>query len=140
MLPGEGAGKPTGHYYRPGLIWCISSTSTTPEAAAKFINFFVNDLEAGKVLGVERGVPPAKKVREAVLPSLNETERKTVDYIESLSGKLDTYPEPAPIGANEFDRGVMRPIADSLAFGRATVDEAAQNLVDTGTRTLRKRG
>ncbi|WP_374638435.1 ABC transporter substrate-binding protein [Agrobacterium salinitolerans] len=140
MLPGEGPGKPTGHYYRPGLIWSISSTSTNGEAAAKFINFFVNDLEAGKALGVERGVPPAKAVREALLPTLNETERKTVDYIESLSGKTDAYPEPAPIGANEFDRGVMRPIADSLAFGRASVDEAAQNLVDTGTRTLRKRG
>ncbi|NWJ27112.1 ABC transporter substrate-binding protein [Rhizobium sp. RM] len=140
MLPGEGEGKPTGHYYRPGLIWSISSTSTKPEEAAKFISFFVNDVAAGKVLGVERGVPPSKMVREAVLPSLNETERKTVDYIEGLSGKLDPYPEPAPIGANEFDRGVMRPIADSLAFGRASVDEAAQNLVDTGTRTLRKRG
>lgn len=140
MLPGMGESKPTGHYYRPGLIWSISSTSTNPEQAAKFISFFVNDVAAGKVLGVERGVPPSKAVREAVLPSLNDTERKTVDYIESLSGKLDTYPEPAPIGANEFDRGIMRPIADSLAFGRSTVDEAAQTLVDSGKQTLRKRG
>lgn len=139
MLPGMGQG-PTGHYYRPGLIWSVSSTSANPKQAAEFISFFVNDQAAGRILGVERGVPPSKNVREAVLSSLNETERKTVDYIEHLSGKLDSYPEPAPIGANEFDRGVMRPIADSLAFGQVTVDEAAQTLVDTGTRTLRKRG
>ncbi|GGA99167.1 sugar ABC transporter substrate-binding protein [Brucella endophytica] len=139
MLPGLGQGS-TGHYYRPGLIWSIAGTSQNGKAAARFISFFVNDPEAGRILGVERGVPPSSKVREAVLPTLNETERKTVDYITSLAGKVDSYPEPAPIGANEFDRGVMRPIADSLAFGQTNLNEAAQNLVDTGTRVLRKRG
>lgn len=138
MVPGNGSDK-TGHFYRPGLIWSLGSTTKNAEEAAKFVSFFVNDIEAGKILGVERGVPMSAKVREAILPGLDETARATVDYVEFLADKVDVYPAPAPIGANEFDRNVMRPAADSLAFGQLSIAEASQKLVDDGTAVLSKR-
>jgi multiple sugar transport system substrate-binding protein len=138
MVPGNGSSK-SGHYYRPGLIWCLGSTTKNAEEAAKFVSFFVNDIEAGKILGVERGVPMSAKVREAILPGLDETARATVDYVELLADKVDVYPAPAPIGANEFDRNVIRPCADGLTFGQLTIAEAAQKLVDDGTAVLSKR-
>ena len=137
MVPGLGKGSPSGHYYRPALIWSVGSTSKNGEAAAAFIDFFVNDIEAGKILGVERGVPMSPKVREAILPLLNETERATVDYVNLLADKVSAYPPPAPVGSQEFDRDVARKTADQLAFGQLTIDEAAQQLVEQGTATLR---
>ncbi|MCW4116004.1 ABC transporter substrate-binding protein [Aurantimonas sp. MSK8Z-1] len=130
---------PSGHYYRPGLIWSIGATSQNGEAAARFISYFVNDIEAGKILGVERGVPLSLPVREAILPGLNETEKKTIAYIDFLADKVVAYPPPAPIGANEFDRNVMRVVADQLAFGQIDVKTAAQNLVDRGKEVLSAR-
>lgn len=137
-LPGV-AGGPSGHYYRPALIWSIGATTPSPDEAARFISFFVNDPEAGKILGVERGVPPSSAVREAVLPQLNEVERKTVAYVEFLKGKVDSYPEPAPIGANEFDRNVLRPTADAIAFEQMSVADGAKQLVDNGKAVLKSR-
>ncbi|WP_343714190.1 ABC transporter substrate-binding protein, partial [Inquilinus sp.] len=137
MVPQAGGGAPSGHYYRPALIWSIGATSKNGEAAAAFINFFVNDVEAGKILGVERGVPMSPKVREAILPTLNETERASVDYVNLLADKVSAYPPPAPVGSQQFDRDVVRKVADQLAFGQLSVADAAQQLVEQGTATLR---
>ncbi|WP_337270494.1 ABC transporter substrate-binding protein [Oryzifoliimicrobium ureilyticus] len=137
LLPRETKGGPSGHYYRPALIWSLGATSKNPETAAKFINFFVNDIDAGKILGVERGVPLSPKVREAILPQLNPTERQTVDYINLLKDQVGDYPSPAPMGSTEFDQKILRPTADELAFGRTSVAEAAEKLVTEGKRVIR---
>jgi multiple sugar transport system substrate-binding protein len=127
---------PSGHYYRPALIWGIGATSKNPEIAAAYINFFVNDPKAGEILGVERGVPMSQGIREAILPSLNEVEKATVKYVNLLADKVIPYPPPAPKGSTEFDHTAMRPTADQLAFGKLTVAQAAQRLYDEGNRIL----
>lgn len=135
-FPMTAGAKSSGHYYRPALIWSVGATSKNPEAAAAFINFFVNDPKAGEVLGVERGVPMSPAIREAILPSLNEVEQATVKYVSMLADKVMAYPPPAPKGAQEFERTVMRPVADQLSFGKLTVAEAAQKIMADGQRIL----
>ncbi|MEX2741167.1 ABC transporter substrate-binding protein [Rhizobium mongolense] len=137
MLPRERKGGPSGHYYRPALIWSIGATTKNGEAAAKFIDFFVNDIDAGKILGVERGVPMSATVREAILPNLNPTEQDTVKYVNLLKDQVGDYPAPAPLGATEFDQRVLRPLADELAFERTTPADAAARLVEQGKATIR---
>ncbi|KQV16310.1 sugar ABC transporter substrate-binding protein [Rhizobium sp. Root1203] len=137
MLPREKKGGPSGHYYRPALIWSVGATTKNGEAAAKFINFFVNDPEAGKILGVERGVPMSPAVREAILPNLNPTEQATVQYVNLLKDQVGDYPAPAPLGSTEFDQRLFRPIADELAFEQTTPAEAAARLVQEGKATIR---
>jgi multiple sugar transport system substrate-binding protein len=138
MVPSSGPGTKSGHYYRPALIWSIGSTTKNPDKAAAFISFFVNDVEAGKILGVERGVPMSPKVREAILPSLNDVERATVDYVNLLADKVSDYPPPVPIGAVEFDNNVMRKVADQVAFGQMSIADAAQRILEDGNAVLRK--
>ncbi|MFS8111135.1 ABC transporter substrate-binding protein [Rhizobium jaguaris] len=138
LLPREKKDGPSGHYYRPALIWSVGATTKNGEAAAKFIDFFVNDIDAGKILGVERGVPMSPAVRAAILPTLNPTEQQTVKYVDLLKDQVGAYPVPAPLGSTEFDQNVMRPVADQLAFGKITVAEAAQKLVDEGKAKLKR--
>ncbi len=137
MLPREKKGGPSGHYYRPALIWSVGATTKQGEAAAKFISFFVNDPEAGKILGVERGVPMSPAVREAILPQLNPTEQETVKYVNLLKDQVGEYPRPVPMGATEFDQRVLRPTCDELAFERISVADAATKLVEIGKGTLK---
>ena len=92
------------------------------------------------MLGVERGVPMSPKIRTAILPNLNETEQASVNYVNMLADKVIAYPPPAPKGANEFDRAVMRMVTDQLAFGRISIAEASQKLVDEGNRVLSSEG
>ena len=46
--------------------------------AVDYVSFFVNDLGAGAALGVERGIPCSKKVRDALAPTLEEEERTAI--------------------------------------------------------------
>ncbi|SJZ44918.1 multiple sugar transport system substrate-binding protein [Pilibacter termitis] len=66
---------------------CIAKNSKYKEEAAKFINFFHNDLEANKILKGERGVPIMSKVREELKPEEDGPLKSTYDYIE-LVGKV----------------------------------------------------
>jgi multiple sugar transport system substrate-binding protein len=135
--PVTSAGGPSGMYYRPALIWCIGKTTKSPDEAAAFIDFFVNDPEAGKILGVERGVPVNLSVREVVKPTTDEVSRMTIDYVNAIAGRVGPYPPPAPKGATEFDQMVLRPIADQLSFGQLTVAQAAERLISEGKRVLK---
>lgn len=136
LLPREKKDGPSGHYYRPALIWSVGATTKNAEAAAKFIDFFVNDVDAGKILGVERGVPMSPVVREAILPQLNPTEQATIKYINSLKDQVGDYPPPVPMGATQFDQRVLRPLCDELAFERTSVADAAARLIEEGKAAI----
>lgn len=136
-LPVTTVGGPSGLYYRPALIWCIGKSSKSPDEAAAFIDFFVNNPEAGKVLGVERGVPVNLDIRESVLPLVDDVARKTIEYVNAIAKNVGPYPPPVPKGATEFDQMVMRPVADQLSFGQLTVAQAAEKLVSEGKRVVR---
>lgn len=136
-LPIETKGGPSGLYYRPSQYWAIAKTAKNPELAAKFIDFFINDPEAGKILGTERGVPVNSEVRNAILPTLPETSRLSVEYINSIASKVGAYPPPVPLGVSEFDERVFRPLSDKVAFGQITPAEAAKELVSSGNRILK---
>ncbi|WP_395675266.1 ABC transporter substrate-binding protein [Inquilinus sp.] len=132
MFPNGGAGAKPGQFYRPASSWSIYARSKAPEAAAAFIAFFLNDPEAAKILGVERGVPMAPATRELILPTLKPVERATVDYVNFIADKIGPYPAPPPKGSQQFGR-VLKRVADTVAFGNASVaDGAAQLIADAG--------
>ncbi len=136
-LPVTSPDGPSGHFYRPGLLWSIAPTAKKPELAAQFIDFFINDVEAGKILDVERGVPVNEDVKSAVLPLIDESARTTVEYVDSLKDWVIPNPPVVPLGATEFDERVLRPIADWVAFGKRTPKEAAAEVVSSAKRILR---
>ncbi len=126
----------SGHFYRPALIWSIAANSKYKEQAAEFISYFVTDPEAGAILGVERGVPMLPAIRKQIFPTLNPTEQATVDYVNNIASKVVKIPPVAPKGASEFDRNVMRPVADELAFGKLTSTQAGKEVVSRANAIL----
>ena len=131
-------GGGSGLFYRPGLVWSISKDCRQVDAAARYIDFFVNDVAAGKVLGLERGIPPNLVVRGQIAAQLDAYEKMMVDYINAIEPVVSPYPPAAPAGAVELDVGVMRPIGDELAFGKITVAQAAKRLLDGTKRAIRQ--
>lgn len=132
MYPNGGPGAKPGQFYRPATCWSIYARCAAPEAAAGFIAFFLSDPEAAKVLGVERGVPMAPAVRELILPTLKPVERATIDYVNFIADKVGPYPPPPPKGSQQFGR-VLKRVADTVAFGSASIsDGAAQLIADAG--------
>lgn len=136
-LPVATKGGSSGLFFRPSLHMGVASTAENPELAVRFLDFFVNDVEAGKILGVERGIPINLDVRAAVEPTLDEISKRSLDYIKALDGKVIPFPPQVPVGSSELEERVYRTVADKVAFGQITPAEAGEELVAQCNQILR---
>jgi multiple sugar transport system substrate-binding protein len=130
----EGVGG--GHYRKPSMFFSVGNNN--PEAAAAFVNFVVNDVEAGKILGVERGVPVSQSVREAVAPTLDEQNQIALNFVSNLGDLLGPLPPPPPAAAGEIDISLLRTLSQEVAFGARSPEDAGQYFVDEATAILNR--
>jgi len=124
-----------GHYRKPSMFFSVSAKSSDPEFGAKYVNFFVKDPEAAKILGVERGVPESASVREALAPSLDELGRAALDYVSGLGALAGDLPPPPPSGAGEAELA-LRSVAEQVAFGQLDAKQGGEALVNEVTQIL----
>ena len=127
-----------GHYRKPSQFWSMASTSAMKEQAADFISFFVNDLEAGKILQVERGIPCSAAVRDAVSPLLDEQSQIALNFVSSLGDLLGPLPASPPAAAGEIDQSLLDVLADEVAFGQRTPEDAGKYFVEEATAILER--
>jgi multiple sugar transport system substrate-binding protein len=125
-----------GHYRKPSQFWSMASTSSQKELAADFISFFVNDLEAGKILSVERGIPCSAAVRAAISPTLGEQDQIALNFVANLGDLLGPLPASPPAAAGEIDQSLLDVLADEVAFGQRTAEDAGKYFVQEATAIL----
>ena len=133
--PDGGAGMKPGQYLKPAMMWSVSAQSKQQEAAVKVVSYFAGDLEAGKLLGVERGVPPSDAVRKTVTPTLDDLGRAMADYITLISDKVGPLPPPPPRGAGEIQT-VLQRVNEQIGFGRLTPADGAKQFVTQAAAVL----
>ena len=114
-----------GHYRKPSQFFSVAGNSANLEQAAAFISFFVNNPEAAKVLGVERGVPCSEAARSAVTGELSPESRAAVDYVGSLGALVGPLPPSPPPAAGEVSKALGN-ISQEIAFGMRSPEDAAQ--------------
>lgn len=134
-MPLAMAGGVGGHYRKPTMMWTLAQTSQVKDQAVDLINFFVRDLEAASVLGLERGIPSSAASREHIVAGLTDLERQTIDFFANLGELLGPIPPPPPAAAGEIDLSLLRTISQEIAFGAKSPDEGAEQLV-SGARDI----
>lgn len=127
---------PGGHYRKPSMFFSIAGTSKAKEEAAKFLSFFVNDQGASKVLGVERGIPCSKAVRDALAPTLDEQSQVALNFVANLGPLLGALPPSPPAAAGEIDLSLIRTLSQEVGFGAKTPEQAGADLVKGATEIL----
>ncbi|KQZ48922.1 sugar ABC transporter [Rhizobium sp. Root149] len=127
MVPHKKGGKP-GQFIKPSMFMSLSRDTKDPESAIKYMNAWVTDPAITKILGLERGIPASKAVRDALAPGLNETEKLSVAYFDAIQSKVGALPLPAPKGAGEVRDAFMR-IGTSVVLDRAKVKDAAEQFI-----------
>jgi multiple sugar transport system substrate-binding protein len=83
-------------------VAAVSSKSKHPEAAAKLLDFIVNDEEAGKILGLSRGIPTNSATYEAISPTLEGGNRERLRL--GVPGHVPG-PGPARSCRRQYDSG-----------------------------------
>lgn len=136
--PRLAAGVGGGHYRKPSMFFSIGGTSANKEAAAEFLNFFISDPEAAKILGVERGIPCLEATREVVAPTLDEQNQIALNFVSNLGDLLGPLPPPPPAAAGEIDLSLLRVIGQEVGFGARTPEDAGPYFVAEATAVLER--
>ncbi|MFJ2816828.1 ABC transporter substrate-binding protein [Streptomyces sp. NPDC087294] len=131
-----GADGTPGQYFKPSMFLGASAATRHPEAAARLIDFLLNDPGAAEVLGATRGIPVNESIRKAVEPQLTGFDRTVADYQASLDGTLKTPPQAPPSGDNALQTTFQRDY-DQVSYQRMSPREAAENYVTEAKAELR---
>jgi multiple sugar transport system substrate-binding protein len=128
-------GMASGHYIKPAMLMSVSARSRNPEEAARVVSFMVNDPEGVKLLGIERGVPGSAAAQAVLGPDLDDLGKAQVTFVAEATKVAVPIPPPPPKGAGEIEV-LLRRVADSVAFGRASVKDGAKQFFEEATGVL----
>lgn len=123
------------NYIRPSMSFSITQHSEQEEAAAKFIDFITNNLEANEILQAERGVPISSAVRDHLSDKVSETVEKTFDYLEVVAQYTKEADPLSPPGETEV-RGIFSRTIEALKYGQLSPEEAASDFVQQAENIL----
>ena len=139
-IPRQKRGGPAAQYLKPSMFFSITSQARHPEEAARFIDYFTNDLEANKVLMGERGVPISSAIREGLTPLLDNAAATAFKFISKVAKDSSPIPPPEPAGHQEIINNVYNPeVMEPMAFGKITPGEAAALLRKKATEILQSK-
>ncbi|MCL2242956.1 MAG: sugar ABC transporter substrate-binding protein [Treponema sp.] len=133
MLPNASVTK--GLWAQMSQMMAINVNSKNAEAAAKYINFRVNDPRVWEQMGADPGVPVTPATRAAVAAKANDITKKIVAYLD-VAGKNASPPNPNMPGDTEWNSGLFL-IYQQAAYGRITNAAASQQVMDLITRLTR---
>lgn len=121
-LPGPNGNK--GNFLKPSMFFSVTNNSKQKDEAVKFISFFINDIEANKLIKGDRGVPVSSKVKEALKPQLSPNEAKVFDYVAWAEQNSSPMDPPNPIGSIEVEK-LLKDTSEQILYKKMTIEEAA---------------
>ena len=117
-------GSPTGQWLRASMYWAGYRHTKHADTVADVINFLVNNLDAGRLLGAERGLAPNLNIRSQVAPLLTAPMQDSVAFETSMAAEFGKPPAPPPAGHAQI-RAQLTQAAESVEFATATPAGAA---------------
>ncbi|HWI01070.1 MAG TPA: extracellular solute-binding protein [Propionibacteriaceae bacterium] len=116
-------------WYKASMLWSASARTKNPDAAAAWINWWVNTPEAANIDLAERGIPANGEILAEVQPKLNEDQKTVAKFINDIKPELGPTPIAPPPGGGTLGSVMFRYQTDVL-FGKTSTADAAKKFVD----------
>ncbi|WP_042456047.1 ABC transporter substrate-binding protein [Neobacillus dielmonensis] len=124
---------------KPSMLFSVSKSSKNKQAAALFINFFVNSSDVNRMIKGERGVPISSKVVKNITNDLTEQEKKVFDYVNKVKNKNVIVEKADPVGGIEVVK-LLQNVSDQILFKKITPSEGAQIFRTNAAKILSQNG
>jgi multiple sugar transport system substrate-binding protein len=135
-VPRPKGGRPA-NYIKPSMLFSISANSKHPKEAAMFIDFFINSMEANRILGAERGVPASTAIRNEMTSSLTEPQRLMFAFLDRVESMGVATPPPDPFGQESIiDNVYWSEFIDPVLYGKITPEAGVAALRRRATEIL----
>jgi multiple sugar transport system substrate-binding protein len=136
-LPRTKKGGPSPNYIKASMFFSVSNQSKNATEAAKFINFFTNDVDANKILMAERGVPISSEIRQQLSPLVPPITQEVFNYVGWVAKEASPTPPPDPVKNTEIYNNVYKPeVIEKVLFGVITPEEGAKVLREKASELL----
>lgn len=120
-------GTEAGGWLKPGMFWSVNAQSANQAEAVKFVDWFVNNEEAGQTLGLTRGTPINSKVIEALAPTFSDADKTSLDFLNKVTPDAQQFIND-PQGWGNF-KNDYKTIVEKLQFKQSTPDKAYEELL-----------
>ncbi|MFC4404885.1 ABC transporter substrate-binding protein [Gracilibacillus xinjiangensis] len=124
IAPMPGPNTADGLFLKPSMFFSVAENSEAKAEAAKFISFFVNDIEANKLILGDRGVPISSEVLEALKSEVSDSQAQVFEYIEWVENNSTPMGSPDPSGAGEIIE-LLTNLSEQMSYGEITPEDAA---------------
>jgi multiple sugar transport system substrate-binding protein len=138
VVPRISAAGPSGMFVRASQHMCVALTSKNQAAGAKFVSYFVNDIEANKVLQGERGIPIMSTVRTAIKPLVPATIAATFDFMDKV-GRIASKPQTIEPPTELEVEDILRKLGEQVLFDKLTPAAAAARFREDATKVLSRK-
>jgi multiple sugar transport system substrate-binding protein len=128
-------GKQAGDFVQASQFFSVAATSKAPQVAAQFINFFIHDAEALKILGVERGVPASAAARGLVTPTLKPYDQVQVQFMSDYAAKARPKSQLDPDNSAAVGDALNR-AEQSVALNHVSPAAAAKKFMSDAAKAL----
>lgn len=136
MYPGSADGK--GMYMKPSFFHGIAASSKHPEEAAKFIEFFTNNLDAAKSLNAYFGMPYNPKLITGMQSTFSDTQKRVSQYLQTVEKHSSVIDPPAPVAGAEVTK-LFTNVRGEVFYEKLTPEKAAEKFRKEATAALAKK-
>lgn len=136
LMPNIKGAKAKGTFLKPSMFFSIPAKAENPEAAAKFLNYFLNDIKVNDYLMGERGVPIPDDVREHMSTKVDAVNKQIFEYISLASKNAGPIDAPDPAGSGEFLK-MVRDVTQEILLKRVTLDAGIAKMMSKGNEILK---
>ena len=118
-----------GGWLKPSMFLSVSKDSKHVEEAKKFVNWFVNDPEAGEILQTFRGLPANKDISASLEANMSELDKVGLGLLRATEKDGQAWSAGAGGWTNFIDKDWVL-VRDQLSFGKITPEKAFEQLKD----------
>lgn len=115
-----------GGWLKPSMYLSVTASSKKQEEAKKFVNWFVNDQEAAKILTTVRGLPANKDIATLLQANLSEADKVGLDLLRATEKDGQTWDTTS--GWTTFIDKDWPLVGDQLTFGKITPKQGFDQL------------
>lgn len=136
LMPILKGAKAKGTYLKPSMFFSIPASAENPKDAARFLNYFLNDIEVNDMLMGERGIPIPDDVREHMATKVDPINKQIFDFISLASTNSGSIDPPDPEAASEFLK-MARDVTQEILLKRISLDAGVAKIMNEGNNILR---
>lgn len=125
----------SGEYIEGAYLSAYSKLDSNHKlAAAKFLDFFVNNKDSQTILKLEQGVPANSDMQKEISGSLSDIEKMEMQFVEATipTSQIGIYP---PVGASAVDTAFAN-AGQSVQYGKTSPAQAAQSFIANAKQIL----